>query len=193
MWQHNYEPVAGSLALSAIVAAIPIAVLFTMLGVLRKPAWISAMTGARLGLRRRVRGVRNAGEPGADLDDLRRRLRPLSDRVDRLHFDHALPPGGGHRQVRDHQGLGRQPHRRSPAAGDVHRLFIRRVHRGRSGVWRAGRGLGRDACRTRLQPVLRRRHLPAREYRAGRIRIDRHSRHDAGERHRACRCWRSAR
>ncbi len=42
MWQHNYEPVAGSLALSALVAAIPIAVLFLLLGVLRKPAWLAA-------------------------------------------------------------------------------------------------------------------------------------------------------
>jgi lactate permease len=42
MWQHNYEPVAGSLGLSALVAAIPIVVLFVMLGVLRKPAWMSA-------------------------------------------------------------------------------------------------------------------------------------------------------
>ena len=38
MWQHNYEPIAGSLGLSAAVAAIPIIVLFVMLGVLRKPA-----------------------------------------------------------------------------------------------------------------------------------------------------------
>src|SRR5215510_10560839 len=44
MWQHNYEPVAGSLGVSAIVAAIPILVLFLMLGVLRKPAWMSAAT-----------------------------------------------------------------------------------------------------------------------------------------------------
>jgi len=43
MWQHNYEPIAGSLGLSAAVAAIPIIVLFVMLGVLRKPAWMSAM------------------------------------------------------------------------------------------------------------------------------------------------------
>src|SRR6266446_8225440 len=43
MWQHNYEPVAGSLALSALVAAIPIVVLFLMLGVWRKPAWMSAL------------------------------------------------------------------------------------------------------------------------------------------------------
>ena len=43
MWQHNYEPVAGSLGVSALVAAIPIVVLFIMLGVLRKAAWLSAM------------------------------------------------------------------------------------------------------------------------------------------------------
>src|SRR5687768_7778099 len=42
MWQHNYEPIGGSLALSAVVAAIPIVVLFLMLGVFRKPAWMSA-------------------------------------------------------------------------------------------------------------------------------------------------------
>ena len=44
MWQHNYEPIAGSLGASTPVAAIPIVVLFVMLGVLRKPAWLSAAT-----------------------------------------------------------------------------------------------------------------------------------------------------
>jgi lactate permease len=44
MWQHNYEPIGGSLGISAIVAAIPIFVLFVMLGVLRKPAWMAAMS-----------------------------------------------------------------------------------------------------------------------------------------------------
>jgi lactate permease len=44
MWQHNYEPVGGSLGLSAPVAAIPILVLFLMLGVLRRPAWMAATT-----------------------------------------------------------------------------------------------------------------------------------------------------
>ena len=43
MWRHNYEPVAGSLGASALAAAVPIAVLFVMLGVLRKPAWMSAL------------------------------------------------------------------------------------------------------------------------------------------------------
>ena len=42
MWQHNYEPVAGSLGVSALFAAIPILVLFFMLGVARKPAWMAA-------------------------------------------------------------------------------------------------------------------------------------------------------
>src|SRR5262245_52484966 len=44
MWQHNYMPVGGSLGLSAPIAAIPIVVLFIMLGVLRKPAWVAALS-----------------------------------------------------------------------------------------------------------------------------------------------------
>ncbi len=44
MWQQNYEPVGGSLGLSALVASIPILVLFYMLGVRRKPAWMAALT-----------------------------------------------------------------------------------------------------------------------------------------------------
>ena len=44
MWQHNYEPIGGSLGLSALAAGIPIFVLFYMLGVKRKPAWMAAMT-----------------------------------------------------------------------------------------------------------------------------------------------------
>ena len=43
MWQHNYTPVGGSLMASALVAALPVFVLFLMLGVLRKPAWMSAL------------------------------------------------------------------------------------------------------------------------------------------------------
>ena len=45
MWQHNYEPIAGNLGVSALVAALPIVVLFSMLGILRKPAWMSAAGG----------------------------------------------------------------------------------------------------------------------------------------------------
>lgn len=45
MWQHDYEPLGDSLALSAPVAALPIIVLFLMLGVWRRPAWQAALTG----------------------------------------------------------------------------------------------------------------------------------------------------
>ncbi len=44
MWQHNYAPVGASLGLSALVAAIPILVLFFMLGIMRKPTWMAAGT-----------------------------------------------------------------------------------------------------------------------------------------------------
>jgi lactate permease len=44
MWEHNYQPIGDSLGLSALVAVIPIVVLFVMLGALRKPAWMSAVT-----------------------------------------------------------------------------------------------------------------------------------------------------
>jgi lactate permease len=43
MWMHNYQPIGGNLYLSALVAGIPIVVLFVMLGALRKPAWMSAL------------------------------------------------------------------------------------------------------------------------------------------------------
>jgi L-lactate permease len=45
MWQHDYLPLADSLALSALAAALPIFVLLVMIGVLRKPAWIAALSG----------------------------------------------------------------------------------------------------------------------------------------------------
>jgi lactate permease len=45
MWQQNYTPVANSLPLSALVAAIPIFVLLILLGVVRKPAWMASLVG----------------------------------------------------------------------------------------------------------------------------------------------------
>lgn len=43
MWEQNYYPVAGSLGYSALVAAIPLLILFYMLGVRRKPSWMAAL------------------------------------------------------------------------------------------------------------------------------------------------------
>lgn len=45
MWPQNYTPVAGSLGLSALVAAVPVFVLLILLGVMRKPAWMASLFG----------------------------------------------------------------------------------------------------------------------------------------------------
>ena len=45
MWQQDYVPLGDSLALSALAAALPIFVLLLLLGIFRRPAWISALSG----------------------------------------------------------------------------------------------------------------------------------------------------
>src|SRR3984893_3715999 len=45
MWQQNYTPIGNSLALSALVAALPIFVLLFLIGIQRKPAWIASLAG----------------------------------------------------------------------------------------------------------------------------------------------------
>lgn len=42
MWQQSYEPVGASLGTSALAAAVPIVVLFVLLGPLRRQAWQAA-------------------------------------------------------------------------------------------------------------------------------------------------------
>jgi len=44
MWQQNYHFIGGSLGFSALIAATPLLVLFYLLGVKRKPAWIAAVS-----------------------------------------------------------------------------------------------------------------------------------------------------
>src|SRR5262245_10149610 len=45
MWQQNYTPIANSLVLSAVVAALPIFVLLFLIGFRRKPGWIASLAG----------------------------------------------------------------------------------------------------------------------------------------------------
>jgi lactate permease len=44
-WQQVYTPVADSLPLSALIAALPIFTLLALLGLMRKPAWAAALAG----------------------------------------------------------------------------------------------------------------------------------------------------
>jgi lactate permease len=64
MWQQNYTPVAHSLPLSALVAAIPIFALLILIGVMRRPAWKASLVG--LG----AAGVVAAGVYGMPLERL---------------------------------------------------------------------------------------------------------------------------
>jgi L-lactate transport len=50
MWAQNYTPIGDSLALSAIVAALPLVVILFLLGVMRKPAWIAGLSGCATAL-----------------------------------------------------------------------------------------------------------------------------------------------
>jgi len=45
MWQHQYTPAGGSLPLSALAAALPVAALLIVLGGLRKASWIASLAG----------------------------------------------------------------------------------------------------------------------------------------------------
>src|ERR1044072_6294053 len=45
MFQQDVDPVAGSLALSALCGAIPLIALFVLLGGLRIRAWVSGLVG----------------------------------------------------------------------------------------------------------------------------------------------------
>ncbi len=50
MWEQNYSPVADSLGWSTLIAAIPLVILFYMLGVKRKPSWIAGLTALGVAL-----------------------------------------------------------------------------------------------------------------------------------------------
>ena len=45
MWQQHYAPIGGSLAWSALIAALPVVALLYAIGVLRVSAWKASLTG----------------------------------------------------------------------------------------------------------------------------------------------------
>ena len=44
MWQQNYQFAGGSLGYSALIAATPLLLLFYLLGVRRRPAWVAGLS-----------------------------------------------------------------------------------------------------------------------------------------------------
>ena len=50
MWEQDYIPVAGSLGYSTLIAAVPLVILFYMLGIKRKPSWIAGLSALGVAL-----------------------------------------------------------------------------------------------------------------------------------------------
>ena len=76
----NYTPIAGNLAFSALVAALPVFTLLYLLGVKRKPAWIASLSGlAAAALVARFAYRMPAGQ--CLRSRLWRGVRPVSDRL----------------------------------------------------------------------------------------------------------------
>lgn len=58
MWSQTYFLFGNNLAISALIAAVPIFTLLLLLGILRKPAWIAGLAGLAISLALAVAGYR---------------------------------------------------------------------------------------------------------------------------------------
>ena len=185
MWQHNYEPLGGSLALSALVAAIPI------LGAV-PDARRAAQAGVDVGAGGAGVGAASSrssayGMPAklaiiSTLYGAAYGLFPIAWVVFSSIMLYRLAVDTGKFEIiKDSVGSLTDDRR-------LQAMFIAfsfgAFIEGAAGFGAPVAVAGRDARRPRLRSVLRRRHLPARQYRAGRVRIDRHSGRHAGQRHR---------
>ena len=180
MWQQNYEPVGGSLALSALVASIPIAVLFVMLGVRRKPAWMAALTALAVAF---VLALLAYGMPAqlaimSALTGAAYGLFPISWIVFSSIMLYRLAVETGKFEIIKDSVGGLTNDRRLQA------LFIAfsfgAFIEGAAGFGAPVAVSGAMLAGPRLFSVLCRRHLPDGQHRAGRVRLDWHSGDDAG-------------
>ena len=104
MYKQVFDPVGDSLGLSSIFAAIPIVVLFVLLGGLKMKAHLAALIALVAAL---IVAIAVYGMPvGQALDSgLRGRgLRPVPDHVDRLQCAVDLQHDGGDRALRGARG-----------------------------------------------------------------------------------------
>ena len=83
MFKQLLTPVAGSLPLSFIVAALPVAVVLVLLGVLRRPAWQASLAGLIVALIIATAVWSLSPFPRLQFHRGRRRVRPLAGHVDR--------------------------------------------------------------------------------------------------------------
>ena len=137
---------------------------------------------------RRARGfgvcLRHAGADRRGDRDLRRRLRIPAHRLDRAQRRLPLQPDRRDWAIRRVEGVGRTAIGRSAHPGVARRVRFRCVHRGRVGLRYSGGHLFGAPDRPRLHAALRCRVVAHRQYRASRVRCDRHADPHARRRHR---------
>ena len=182
MFRQVTDPIAGSLLLSALVAALPLIVLFLMIGVFRvkaqggfrRPGPVHCAGGRR---------VEDAVRPGSQRHRRGHRLWTVPDPVDSGQRVVGLPTDRGDPLVRgagtDHP-LGLQ---RPSGSGHPDRLRFWCPARGPGRLRRAGGDCRSDVDRRRNEAVEVRRGCSDRQHRSGRVRRDGRTDHRPERRH----------
>ena len=150
VWDQRYEPVADNLALSALVAALPVIVLLGLLGLLRVRAHYAALAGLATALlvAMLVYGMPAADGDGGLVNGAPFGLFPIGWIVLTAIFVYDITVETGQFEVVKHSiaGLAVRPAHPGPAD----RVLFRRLHRGRGRVRHPGRDLRGHADRARL-------------------------------------------
>ena len=109
MFNQLLTPVGGSLVLSVLVAALPIATVLVALGVLRRPAWQASLAGLVVGLIIAVAVWRFPLGLALDSRCGGRRVRAVAGDVDRVQCPAALQHRGHFRALRRVPRLAAEP------------------------------------------------------------------------------------
>ena len=183
VWEQSYYIWGQGLAVSAIISAIPTAVLLFLLGVKRKAAWVAALWGlgatlvvALVGYRMPVPLLFSSAAYGAAFG-----LFPISWIVFWAIVLYNVTVATG--KVQDCQGIHCVHNSRSAHSGHHHCFRIWCIHRGRCRFWNASR---RGRCHDGGPGIFTLqccRALFACKYRTRRVRVDCHSDHHIGRCH----------
>ena len=112
-----YDPVGGSVLLSALVAALPPILLAILLAVLRIAPWRAAIAAAATRLPAGVAGLGHAASPDRGGGDPGDGVRPVADQLDRPERGVLLQPVGRERRLRRHPPVAGARDRRPAHSG----------------------------------------------------------------------------
>ena len=191
VWSQVYDP-TGSMAVDAL-AAVPVVVLLGAIGIFGIKAHWPPRSASLAALAGRHLRLRHAGRRWRHGRGLRRRLRPVADRLDRPQRHLPLP---AHRRER---ASSRSCSDSIADITDDRRLQLLLIAFCFGAFFEGAAGFGtpvavtaRDADRPGLLAARRLRPVADRQHRAGGLRRARHADHRAGRRHRARPARRSA-